>query len=53
MLDIAVKNLRGKNWGSDIEEVCSINNGFFAFMIKSIEAIDEILSNGPYQFRVD
>ncbi|CAL5400622.1 unnamed protein product [Camellia sinensis] len=43
-----VKTWAEKLWGNLLEDVVSIDNGFFIFKVKSEEAIDKILEDGPY-----
>ncbi|XP_028125786.1 uncharacterized protein LOC114322640 [Camellia sinensis] len=43
-----VKTWAEKLWGNLLEDVVSIDNGFFIFKVKSEEAMDTILEDGPY-----
>ncbi|CAL5441871.1 unnamed protein product [Camellia sinensis] len=43
-----VKPWAEKLWRNLLEHVVSIDNGFFIFKVKSEEAIDKILEDGPY-----
>ncbi|XP_028074365.1 uncharacterized protein LOC114276754 [Camellia sinensis] len=43
-----VKTWAKKLWGNLLEDVVSIDNGFFIFKVKSEEAMDTILEDGPY-----
>ncbi|CAL5443148.1 unnamed protein product [Camellia sinensis] len=43
-----VKTWAEKFWRNLLEDVVSIDNGFFIFKVKSEEAMDTILENGPY-----
>ncbi|CAL5376465.1 unnamed protein product [Camellia sinensis] len=43
-----VKTWAEKLWGNLLEDVVSIDNYFFIFKVKSEEAMDTILEDGPY-----
>ncbi|CAL5322985.1 unnamed protein product [Camellia sinensis] len=43
-----LKTWAEKLWGNLLEDVVSIDNGFFIFKVKSEEAMDTILEDGPY-----
>ncbi|CAL5339681.1 unnamed protein product [Camellia sinensis] len=43
-----VKTWAEKLWGNFLEDVVSIDNGFFIFKVKSEEAIEKILEDGLY-----
>ncbi|CAL5332213.1 unnamed protein product [Camellia sinensis] len=43
-----VKTWAEKLWGNLFEDVVSIDNSFFIFKVKSEEAMDTILEDGPY-----